>query len=104
MNEPSRTIQLLCTVFDRKGSIYAPPFLAKNEDTAIRQMIQSLTDERAGNSQVVRFPEDFDLVVIATMDIESGLVAGVFPHQLLSSIQTLVSAATAVKVPGEPRT
>lgn len=56
-------------IFDKKSIMYKTPFLAHNDDVAIRMFSSAVNGER---SELSDFPEDFDLYKLASFDDESG--------------------------------
>lgn len=72
-------MMMLYGVYDRKAQVYGQPFIAENDDAAIRAYYSDFyrVYMDSPSSPFVMFPEDFDLCRIGTFDINSGVVASV---------------------------
>lgn len=79
---------ILCAVFDRKAKSYGPPMVFVNEDIA-RRMAVSLLQASGGQSDLEKYPDDFDLYYIADYDNEFGIVAGIETPQFLFTFGNL---------------
>lgn len=64
----------LYSVHDKLLGVYLAPFAARAHVEAMRQMKHTLADPQMVNSNLVTNPGDFDLVYVATMDDETGLI------------------------------
>lgn len=64
--------QLLISLKDTRAETFAPPFVHANASTAIRLFQNAFKDEKASEEQFVKTPEDFELHVIATIDLHNG--------------------------------
>lgn len=56
------------TVYDRIAEEYAPPWIARNDAVAVRQMLSLMKDSP--------FPDDFWLFCIGVFNSDSGLIEG----------------------------
>lgn len=82
-------IMQLYSVYDKKTSVYAPPFVANNAEQAQRDLAYNLT--RGGENMIVRFPDDYQLVHVgAWNDSVGNLEANPSP-------QTVVEVAAILK-------
>ena len=57
------------TIRDSKGEFYSPPFFQKTHGEAERSFKQLVQDQQ---SQVSKFPEDYDLYYIGEFDDNTG--------------------------------
>ena len=57
------------TIRDSKGEFYSPPFFQKTHGEAERSFKQLVQDKQ---SQVSKFPEDYDLYYIGEFDDNTG--------------------------------
>lgn len=81
--------RILCAVLDRKARTYGAPMVFQNADIA-RRMAVSLLAAGGGQSDMEKYPGDFDLYYVADYDDELGLVAGVEAPQFLFTFGDLL--------------
>lgn len=81
-------MSLLIAVFDKKASEYQPPQAFPNLATALRAYAS--VSRQQPNSNLVQFPEDFDLYAVANFDELNGMVEPVNPPQFLEHMSSLV--------------
>jgi hypothetical protein len=62
-------IGYLYSIFDSKVNSFAPPFVATNDQEAIRMFKTSIN---YGESTLNMYPEDFDLFRLGSFNSESG--------------------------------
>lgn len=72
-------IYLMCSVYDEKAGIYAPPFATVNAATAIRMFEQLANDPQ---TQVGRHPSDFHLYEVGHYDDQLGQLTPGVPRNL----------------------
>lgn len=70
------------TLFDVKTESYIPPFYAKANGDAIRQISQVVNDPNA-KQDFARYPEDFTLFKIATFEDVDGVMTPAFAFENL---------------------
>lgn len=70
---------LLFAFRDNKLSLFLPPWASPNKAVAIRSVVQSL---KGGDSDLCKFPGDFNLFMIGDYDAESGAVSAVAPENM----------------------
>lgn len=85
-------IQPMYSLFDKKALTYSPPFVASNDQVAIR-MVRDLVQDT--NTTVGRHASDYTLYGIATWDDALGLVIAQTPLQLIVEVIALVPAPMA---------
>ena len=59
-------------IFDKKASSYVMFFTSRGDDTLLRDIVRFL--ERAKGSDFVRFPVDFTIYRLASIDDDTGRV------------------------------
>lgn len=79
----------LYSIFDRKAARYAPPFVADNDGIAQRNLIQALQQP----SQLTQFPEDFSLIILATMEMENGVIQPLEVPRIVCTVQQCLQMA-----------
>jgi len=77
-------------VFDKKSQIYKFPNFVRSEGQAIRSFETGALDLE---TEIGRYPSDFELYRIAMFDDERGVVIPLEQPQFVVSAQTLVTAA-----------
>lgn len=60
---------IIFSIYDRKAQYYLPPFTARSEADALRTFNEAVVSSETPISQ---YPADFDLLVLGTVDLESG--------------------------------
>lgn len=80
----------LYSIWDRKAGYYLPAFNLKSDAEASREFQNIVT---SSDTPVSKYPADFDLVRIGTIDMETGYITPVNPGQLL--VNGLVSLEDA---------
>lgn len=78
----------LFSVFDRKAVTWGPPMQFKTDELARRSGVTLL---KSGDSEIAKFPEDFDLYYVGTFDDDNGLLTGDTPR-LVFCFSDLVGA------------
>ena len=73
-------------IFDKKGSCYVLFFNSRGDDTLLRDVVRLL--ESAKGSDFVRFPNDFSVYRLASIDEETGRV---YPESMPQHMSELVS-------------
>lgn len=79
-------IHKIYTVFDRKATYCLPVFNVKSDADAIRQFASIVV---SSDTDVSKYPADFDLMAVAHLDIQTGQVQPIYPPELI--INGLVS-------------
>lgn len=67
-------MKIVCSVFDKKASVFCTPFFSQNQSTAVRDFSFGVQDP---NSQISSFAGDYDLFVLGSWDEEAGSLC---PH------------------------
>lgn len=65
-----KSVQLMCTVYDKKGELYNRPSYFNTPLEFLRAIAMELRQE----SPLSMFPEDFELWQLGTIDLVSGEV------------------------------
>lgn len=73
-------------IFDRKLGEYGPIATAQNDAMVLRGLTQEI---RKGDSPLVEFPTDFDVMHVGSFDVTTGVVTAVLPR-LVSGVADLV--------------
>lgn len=68
------------TVRDRKAEYCLPVFSAKSDTDAIRSFTETVV---SSDTDMSKYPADFDLLAIAEFDIQIGFVKVITPYQIL---------------------
>jgi hypothetical protein len=71
---------IVYAIYDLKMDSYTPPFIQPNDGTAIRFIMDIMTNEP--NSSYSRHSNDYDLRRIAKWDTRSGLIQPDHPQSL----------------------
>lgn len=84
----------LFSVYDLKAQVYAPPFVARNEQVAARMILEACEDRRI---QLAKFPADYQLRVVADWDEDKGVTSDntAFPLVVASVEEILRVAASS---------
>lgn len=61
----------LCSVYDRRGSVYNPPAYYQSLAVVEREVLSAAKDPESVFS---RFPDDFEMRVLASFNADSGLI------------------------------
>lgn len=78
-------IQQIYSIRDAKAEYYTQPFYAKTHGEAERQFNQWCNDDKTA---MHKFPEDFDLYHIGTLDDSTGKIAALdTPHHITKAVQ-----------------
>lgn len=86
---------ILVCVYDRKAAYYAAPVLFRNEEEAKRAFSMAI----AKDPMLSQFPEDYDIVKVADMDVETG---DVVPSKfLLCRVADLIASIKSQEVSGQ---
>lgn len=70
----------LYCAYDRKAQYYLPVFQARSDADAIRSFTEAVV---SSDSNVSKYPADYDLVSLGRMDQETGQIEPQFPCRLL---------------------
>lgn len=73
-------ITLIYAAYDRKAEYHLPPFTCRSEAEAIRMFTEAVV---SSESQVSKYPAEFDLVFLGDMDMESGEIFPKVPRGLV---------------------
>lgn len=65
-------VVVVYALFDRKLREYGAPVISKNEETMRRALV---TELKGSNSMPDKYPEDFDLYELGTLDQDTGAIA-----------------------------
>lgn len=79
----------VCSVFDRKARTYGPPMVFGNVELAQR-MARSLMEQRGSQSDLEKYPEDFDLFYIGEFDQDTGLITRIDAPKFLFTFADLL--------------
>lgn len=67
------------SVFDSKGGVWSPPFIARNAAVATRIFEQAVNDP---NGEISKYPADYALMECGQWDEDSGYICGDTPKNL----------------------
>lgn len=84
-------IMLIFSAYDRKAQYYLPVFMARSEAEAIRMFTEAVT----GDTQVAKYPAEFDLVLLGDMEMETGEIFPKAPVGLVINGLVALQAAQA---------
>jgi len=85
-------ISKLFAAYDRKAQYYLPVFQARSEAEAIRSFSEAVI---SSDSNVSRYPAEYDLVFLGDMDMETGEITPQFPVGLIINGLVALQAAQA---------
>lgn len=77
------------SIYDRKAQYYLPPFACRGDAEAHRTFAEAVT---TSETPLATYPADFDLVWLATMDLETGVVTGSMPRLIINGLVALEAA------------
>lgn len=86
-------IKPLYCVRDIAGENFSPPFVARNDKEATRNFQIACQNPE---SNMAKWPEDYDLLQVGEFDEINGLIAPV-PHRKLCGAESFVSRTSAEK-------
>jgi len=77
--------KLVYSVYDHKACCFSNPFVAPNNNVALRSFHQASTDE---NSEISKYPNDYSLFNLGSFNDETGALTPLNP------IENLVTASS----------
>lgn len=83
-------INNLYSIYDRKAAYYLPIFQMRSHADAQRQFTEIVTQS---DTPVSKYPADYDLVCLGSIDLETGQIAPSYPCETI--INGLVSLQNA---------
>lgn len=83
------------SVYDRKAAYYLPLFTMRGDADAERQFAQIVTQSE---TDVSKYPADFDLVALGTINLENGRIEPVYP------VRTIINGLVALQAAQAERT
>lgn len=78
------------SIYDRKAAYYLPLFQMRSHADALRQFSEIVTQS---DTPISKYPADYDLVSLGSIDMENGLIQPTYPVETL--INGLVSLQNA---------
>lgn len=87
--------QIVCAILDRKAKSFGAPMLFANADVAVR-MATTLLSQNGGQSDLEKYPADFDLYWIGEYDSGLGVIAGIETPQFMFTFGNLVATREQV--------
>lgn len=84
-------LNFIFSIYDRKAQYYLPPFSARSEADALRTFAEAVVSSETPVSQ---YPADFDLLVLGSVDLETGAVTPEHPspRPLVNGLVALTNA------------
>lgn len=73
---------VICSIHDTKAEAFSQPMFFQAVGQALRSFIDAVTDERDGNNNFAKHPEDFNLFRIGTFDDQTGEIVPEAPFHL----------------------
>jgi len=83
---------LIFSIYDRKAAYYLPLFTMRSEADAIRQFNSIVTQS---DTDVSKYPADYDLVAIGDIDLEIGRIEPIYPARTIINGLVAFQAAQA---------
>lgn len=80
----------LYSIYDRKAAYYLPLFQMRSHADAMRQFADIVAQS---DTPIAKYPADYDLVCVGSIDLESGLINPIYPVETI--INGLVSLQNA---------
>lgn len=68
-------ITRLYSIFDRAAASFGGPIVAINDQIMKRSLVEFLVEDQ-GRSNLSRYPDEFDVHWIGSMDTDTGMVTG----------------------------
>lgn len=78
------------SIYDRKAAYYLPLFNMRGHADALRQFSEIVVNS---DTPIAKYPADYDLVCLGSIDLETGSIAPTYPVETL--INGLVSLQNA---------
>lgn len=75
----------LYSLYDKKVGEFQNVIQSRTDEAVMRALSELLS----GDNQVSKYPGDFQLYFLGTMNMESGLLEGVSPSQLVCDVSSL---------------
>jgi hypothetical protein len=66
-----------------------------NDDVAVRQLSSLLSDPNSANSNFVKYPDDFDLYALGTVNLSDGSLQSFPQPKLVSTFSAIVALLNA---------
>lgn len=86
----AHSIEGLYSIWDRKAGYYLPVFNKKSDAEALREFQNLVVNSE---TPISRYPADFDLVKIGTMEMETGYIESLKnTHALINGLVSLQEA------------
>lgn len=79
-------IHQIFAIYDAKAGAFMQPFFSVNEGTALRAVRAAMED---GNSQLAKFPEDYQVFKVGQFDDEKGRIVGVDLPNVIAPLASL---------------
>lgn len=80
----------LYSIYDRKAGYYLPVFNQRGHADAQRQFTELVTNS---DTPIAKYPADYDLVCLGSIDLETGSIAPTYPCEtILNGLVALQSA------------
>lgn len=70
----------LYSIYDRKAGYYLPIFQMRGNADAIRQLTELVTNS---DTPIAKYPADYDLVRLGSIDLETGQIEPMYPCETL---------------------
>lgn len=87
-------ILAVCATLDRKAKSFGAPMVFQNTEIATR-MARTLMEHNGQQSDLEKYPEDFDLYLIGEFDTELGTIAGLETPRFLFTYGDLLARKAA---------
>lgn len=85
-------ISNIYSIYDRKAGYYLPLFMARTEGEALRQFNQIVI---GSDTDISKYPADFDLVLLGTIKLESGVITPEeLPEPIINGLVALQNVTT----------
>ena len=79
---------ILVSVVDKKAEAFGPVFTSKNVAIATRDFSQACQDPQ---SNLNKFPEDYELILLGEFDETSGKIKPIEPHRIITTASNFVN-------------
>lgn len=91
--------QRFYSIYDTKALAFAPPFLAANDQTAIRMVYGAAIDP---NTDLAKFPGDYALVGLAEWDETNGQITTYEFQNNIGSVRMILASREDQSEPETP--
>ena len=90
---------VMFSVRDIASGVFLQPFVARSETDAKRQLSTAFDDPMFLQTPAGKFPQEFEVYVVADFDDDNGQIRSVFPPSLVCRLSDLRPVPPSSTVP-----